>query len=29
MCINGHMPPNIPVENALYYYEVYNELSRR
>jgi hypothetical protein len=29
MCINGHMPPNIPVENALYYYEVYNELSQR
>jgi hypothetical protein len=29
MCINGHMPPNIPVENALYYYEVYTELGRR
>jgi len=29
MCINGHMPPNIPVENALYYYDVYTELSRR
>jgi len=29
MCINGHMPPNIPVENALHYYDVYTELSRR
>ncbi|MHC4562714.1 MAG: uroporphyrinogen decarboxylase family protein [Planctomycetota bacterium] len=29
MCINGHMPSNIPVENALYYYDVYTELSRR
>ncbi len=29
MCINGHMPPNIPVENALHYFDVYTELSRR
>ncbi len=29
MCISGHFPPNIPVENALYYYDVYCELSRR
>ncbi len=29
MCISGHMPPNIPVENALHYFDVYNELSRR
>ena len=29
MCISGHIPPNIPVENALYYYDVYNELGRR
>ena len=29
MCISGHIPPNVPVENALYYYDVYNELSRR
>jgi len=29
MCISGHIPPNVPVENALYYYDVYSELSRR
>ncbi|MCE9615393.1 MAG: hypothetical protein K8T26_14070 [Lentisphaerae bacterium] len=29
MCISGHIPPNVPVENALYYNEVYNELARR
>ena len=29
MCISGHIPPNIPVENALYYYDVYCELSQR
>jgi len=29
MCINGHMPSNIPVENALHYFDVYTELSRR
>jgi hypothetical protein len=29
MCINGHLPPNVPVENALYYYDVYCELSKR
>jgi len=29
MCISGHIPPNIPVENALHYYDVYTELSRR
>ena len=29
MCVSGHIPPNVPVENALYYNEVYEELSRR
>lgn len=29
MCISGHLPPNVPVENALYYYDAYNELGRR
>jgi len=29
LCASGHIPPNVPVENALYYNEVYNELSRR
>jgi hypothetical protein len=29
MCISGHIPANVPVENALYYYDVYNELGRR
>ena len=29
MCVSGHLPPNVPVENALYYNEVYEELSRR
>ena len=29
MCVSGHIPPNVPVENALYYNEVYEELRRR
>lgn len=29
MCVSGHIPPNVPVENALYYNRVYEELSRR
>ncbi|MHC4983572.1 MAG: uroporphyrinogen decarboxylase family protein [Planctomycetota bacterium] len=29
MCMSGHMPANVPVENAVYYNEVYQELSRR
>jgi len=29
MCVSGHIPANVPVENALYYNEVYNELRRR
>jgi len=29
MCISGHFAPNIPLENALYYYDVYCELGRR
>lgn len=29
MCVSGHIPPNVPVENALYYDEVYRELRRR
>lgn len=29
MCISGHIPPNVPVENALYYNDVYQELARR
>jgi hypothetical protein len=29
MCISGHIPANVPVENALYYYDIYNELGRR
>ena len=29
MSMSGHIPPNIPVENALHYYDVYCELSRR
>ena len=29
MCISGHIPPNVPVENALYYNEVYLELRGR
>ena len=29
MCVSGHIPPNVPVENALYYNEVYNELMWR
>lgn len=29
MAIGNHIPPNTPVENALYYNEVYQKLSRR
>lgn len=29
MSVSNMIPPNTPVENALYYNEVYNELSRR
>ena len=29
MCVSGHMPANVPLENALYYNEVYQELCRR
>ena len=29
MCISGHIPPNVPVDNALYYNQVYNELRCR
>ena len=29
MCMSGHIPPNVPVENALYYNEVYLELRNR
>ncbi len=29
MAVGNHIPPNTPVENALYYNEVYEELSQR
>lgn len=29
MAVGNHIPPNTPVENALYYNEIYEELSRR
>ena len=29
MSVSNHIPPNTPVENALYYNEVYEKLSRR
>lgn len=29
MAVGNHIPPNTPVENALYYNEVYAEMSRR
>ncbi len=29
MAVGNHIPPNTPVENALYYNEVYRELGRR
>lgn len=29
MCVGNHIPPNTPVESALYYNQVYTELSRR
>jgi len=27
--VGNHIPPNTPVENALYYNQVYEELSKR
>lgn len=29
MAVGNHIPPNTPIENALYYNEVYEELSKR
>jgi uroporphyrinogen-III decarboxylase len=29
MCISGHIPPNVPVENALHYNEVFEDLRYR
>ena len=29
MAVGNHIPANTPVENALYYNQVYEELSRR
>ena len=29
LAVGNHIPPNTPVENALYYNEVYEELCRR
>lgn len=29
MAVGNHIPPNVPVENALYYNEIYEELSKR
>jgi hypothetical protein len=29
MAVGNHIPPNTPVENAIYYNEVYNELGQR
>jgi uroporphyrinogen-III decarboxylase len=29
MCISGHIPANVPVQNALNYDDVYCELGRR
>ncbi len=29
MAVGNHIPPNTPVENALYYNEVYEELASR
>jgi len=29
MAVGNHIPPNTPVENAIYYNEVYNELGKR
>ena len=29
MCVGNHIPPNTPVENALYYNQIYQELSPR
>lgn len=29
MCVGNHIPPDTPVENCLYYNEVYTELGKR
>lgn len=29
MCVGNHIPPNTPVQNALYYNQVYEDLGRR
>ena len=29
MCVSGHIPPNVPVQNALYYNEIYLEERQR
>ena len=29
LAVGNHIPPNTPVENALYYNEVYEKLCRR
>jgi len=29
MAVGNHIPPNTPVEKALYYNQVYEELSKR
>ena len=29
MAVGNHIPANTPVENSIYYSEVYEELSRR
>lgn len=29
LAVGNHIPPNTPIENALYYNEVYNELAKR
>ena len=29
MAVGNHIPPNTPIESALYYHQVYKELSRR
>jgi hypothetical protein len=29
LSVGNHIPPNTPVENALYYNQVYEELARR
>lgn len=29
MCMSGHIPPNVPIENALFYNDLYQKLSLR